>query len=133
MSILALIYKVKIAIKKKVTVKIFLNLIRLGDVLTGHQFHNSSALSTWIEIMSSPLVTFNFKTFPKHRSTQFSIVMAQIWEMLWRPMVSINYDKKSKRFDFFNFFSNKSYLFCLKLSSTLKMLSLEVFHVDIAQ
>ena len=91
------------------------------------------SLYIWTDIMSSPLVTFDFKTFPKHRSTQFSIVMAQIWEMLWRPMVSINYDKKSKRFDFFNFFSNKSYLFCLKLSSTLKMLSLEVFHVDIAQ
>ena len=30
-----------------------------------------SAISTRFEITSSPLVTFNFKTFPKHRQTQF--------------------------------------------------------------
>ena len=44
-----------------------LTLIRLRGVLTGHQLHNPSVISMWVKIMSSPLVTFNFKTFPKHK------------------------------------------------------------------
>ena len=86
-----------------------------------------SAISTWFEIMSSPLVTFNFKTFPKHRRTQFLNFLAQIWETgVWRQEVSINFEKKKNKFDFFNFSWNKSYFFCLKLNSMWKMLSFEV-------
>ena len=48
-------------------------------------------------------------------------------------MVRIGFDKKSEKFDFFNFFSNKSYFFCVKLNSMRKMLSFEVLHVEIAQ
>ena len=93
-----------------------------------------SAISTWFEIMSSPLVTFNFKTFPKHRRTQFLNFLAQIWETrVWRQEVSADFEKKMKKFDFFNFSWNKSYFFCLKLNSMWKMLSLEVLHVEIAQ
>ena len=41
--------------------------------------------------------------------------------------------KKSEKFDFFNFSSNKSYFFYVKLNSMWKMLSFEVLHVEIAQ
>ena len=84
--------------------------------------------------MSSPLVTFNFKTFPKHRRSQFLNFLVQIWETrVWRQEVSVDFEKKMKKFDFFNFSWNKSYFFCLKLNSMWKMLSLEVLHVEIAQ
>ena len=77
---------------------ILLTLIRLRGVLTGHQHHNSSAISTWTEIMSSPLVTFNFKMFPKHRLTQISNFLAQIRETRGRrQMVSIDFDKKIEK------------------------------------
>ena len=55
-----------------------LTLIRLRGVLRGHQLHNPSVISMWVKITSSPLVTFNFKTFPKHRQTQFLNFLAQI-------------------------------------------------------
>ena len=48
-------------------------------------------------------------------------------------MVSIGFEKKSKKFDFFKKFSNKSYFFSVKLNSMRKMLSFEVLHVEIAQ
>ena len=84
--------------------------------------------------MSSPLVTFNFKTFPKHRQTQFLNFLAQIWETgIWRQEVSIDFEKKKKKFDFFNFSWNKSNFFCLKFNSMWKMLSLDILHVEIAQ
>ena len=93
-----------------------------------------SAISTRFEITSSPLVTFNFKTFPKHRRTQFLNFLAQIWETpVWRQEVSVDFEKKNWKNDFFNFSWNKSYFFCLKLNSMWKMLSLEVLHVEIAQ
>ena len=38
----------------------------------------SPAISSWIELLSSPLVIFNFKTFPKHRTTKFLNFFAQI-------------------------------------------------------
>ena len=60
--------------------------------------------------------------------------MAQIWETrVWRQVVSIDFEKKIEKLDFFNFSSYKSYFFCLKLNSMWKMLSLEVLHVEIAQ
>ena len=83
----------------------FLTLIRLRGVLTGHQHHNSSAISTWTEIMSSPLVTFNFKMFPKHRLTQISIFLAQSSETHGgRQIVSINLDRKIEKIWFLKFF-----------------------------
>ena len=53
--------------------------MRLRGVLRGHQLNKLSTIFTWIEIMSSPLVNFNFKTFPKHRLLQSSIFFAQIF------------------------------------------------------
>ena len=41
--------------------------------------------------------------------------------------------KKSKEFNFFKFFSNISYFFCLKLNSMWKMRFFEALHVEIAQ
>ena len=38
-----------------------------GGVAATPPSRYASAISTPLEIMSSPLVTFNFKTFPKHR------------------------------------------------------------------
>ena len=48
-------------------------------------------------------------------------------------MVSIGFEKKIGKFDFFKKFSNKSYFFSVKLNSMRKMLSFEVLHVEIAQ
>ena len=60
--------------------------------------------------------------------------MAQLWKTrVRRQVVSIDFDKKREKIWFFNFSSNKSYFFCLKLNSMWKMLSLEVLHVEIAQ
>ena len=93
-----------------------------------------SAISKWIEIMSSPLVTFNFKMFPKHRLTQISNFLAQIRKTPGRrQVVSINFDKKIEKNWFFQFFFKQIIYFCLKLNSMWKMLSLEVLHVEIAQ
>ena len=90
----------------------FLTLIRLRGVLTGHQRHNLSLISTWIEIMSSPLVTFNFKMFPKHRLTQISNFLVQIWKTRGRrQVVSIDFDKKKLKIWFFNFFFQTNYIF----------------------
>ena len=92
-----------------------------------------SAISSWIEIMSSTLVTFNFKTFQKQGSTQFLNFFAKIWEMCnWRQLLSIDYDKEMENFDYFNFYSNKSYIVCFNLNSICKILSFEVLHVEIA-
>ena len=48
-------------------------------------------------------------------------------------MVSIGFEKKLEKFDFFKYFSNKSYFFSVKLNSVRKILSFEVLHVEIAQ
>ena len=72
--------------------------------------------------MSSPLVTFIFKTFPKNRATQFWNFFSQIWKICNRiQLVRKIFEKKILKFDFFAFFSNKSYFFCLKLNSMWKM------------
>ena len=93
-----------------------------------------SALSTWFEIMSSPLVTFNFKMFPKHRLTQISNFLAQIRETRGqRQVVSIDFDKKIEKIWFFQFFFKQIIYFCLKLNSMWKMRFFEVLHVEIAQ
>ena len=90
----------------------FLTLIRLRGVLTGHQRHNLSLISTWIEIMSSPLVTFNFKMFPKHRLTQISNFLAQIRETGGRrQVVSIDFDKKIKKYLISSFFLQTNHTF----------------------
>ena len=41
-------------------------------------FTSSHTVKSLIEIMSSPLKTFNFKNFPKQRQTQFLNFLAQI-------------------------------------------------------
>ena len=77
-----------------------------------------SIISCCSEIMSSPLVTFNVKTLPKHRRSQFLNFLAQIWETrVWRQEVSFDFEKKNFKNDFSNFYWNKSYFFCLKLNS----------------
>ena len=82
-----------------------LTLIRLGGGTGSHHWIYPSAISRWFEIMRSPLVTFDFKTLPKHRQTPFFNFLAQIWEMcIWRQVVSIDFDKKLEKFDFFQFF-----------------------------
>ena len=102
-------------------VKQDLTLIRLRGVLTGHQHHNLSAISTWIEIMSSPLVTFNFKMFPKHRLTQISNFLAQIRETRsQRQVVSIDFDKKIEKIWFFQFFFKQIILFLFEIEFYVK-------------
>ena len=49
----------------------YFNPNRAGGVAPTPLGRYASAISRPFEIMSSPLVTFNFKTFPKHRQTQF--------------------------------------------------------------
>ena len=98
-----------------------LTLIRLRGVLTGHQLHNSFAISTWIEIMRSPLVTFNFKAFPKHMLTQIWKFLAQIWEMLGqRQTVSIDLDKKIEKIWFFQLFFKQIILFLFEIEFCVK-------------
>ena len=80
-----------------------------------------SAISTWFEIMSSPLVTFNFKTFPKHRRTQFLNFLAQIWEMrVWRQEVSIDFEKKKEKIWIFQFFLKQMILFLFEIEFYVK-------------
>ena len=93
-----------------------------------------SAISTQFEITSSPLVTFIFKTFPKNRATQFWKFLPQIWKICNRSqLVSINFEKKLKKFEFFAFFSNESYFFLFENEFYVKNAFFEVLHVDIAQ
>ena len=83
----------------------FLILICLGSGTRYHHWRYLSAISKWFEIMSSYLVTFNFKTFQSYRQTQFWNFLAQIWEIgWWRQVVSINFDKKIGKIWFFQFF-----------------------------
>ena len=64
-----------------------------------------SNVSTWFEIMSSPLVTYIFKTFPKDRATQFWKLLPQIWKNCnQRQLVSINFEKYWKNLIFCFFF-----------------------------
>ena len=68
--------------------------------------------------MSSPLVTFSFKTFPKHRQTQFWIFMAHLWEMCrWRQLVSIDFDKKIRKNRLSQFFFKGKVLTLIRLTS----------------
>ena len=74
----------------------------------GLLFHLSRYWSTisWFEIMSSPLVTFIFKTLPKHRATQFWNFLPEILKICnQRQLVSINFEKKkSNKIWFFQIF-----------------------------
>ena len=64
--------------------------------------------------MSSALVTFNFKTFPKHRRTQFLHFLAQSWETRVRSQeVSVDFEKKLKN-QIFLFFSKSVLTSCLQ-------------------
>ena len=67
--------------------------------------------------MSSPLVTFIFKTFPKQRITQFWNFLPEIWKVCnQRQLVSIDFEKKIKKIKFLNFFFSKIFLTsCLRL------------------
>ena len=80
-----------------------------------------SAISTRFEITSSPLVTFNFKTFPKHRRTQFLNFLAQIWETrVWRQEVSVDFEKKNLKIWFFQFFLKQIILFLFEIEFYVK-------------
>ena len=80
-----------------------------------------SAISTWFEIMSSPLVTFNFKTFPKHMRTQFLNFLSQIWETgVWRQEVSVDFEKKNEKIWFFQFFLKQIILFLFEIEFYVK-------------
>ena len=80
-----------------------------------------SAISTRFEITSFPLVTFNFKTFPKHRRTQFLNFLAQIWETgVWRQEVSIDFEKKNEKIWFFQFFLKQIILFLFEIEFYVK-------------
>ena len=71
-----------------------------------------STISTQFEIRSSPLVTFNFKTLPKHRLTQFWNFLAQIWEKCdRRQVVRIGFDKKIGKIWFFSIFFQINHTF----------------------
>ena len=71
-----------------------------------------STISTQFEIMSSSLVTFNFKTFPKHRQTQFLNFLVQIWETrVWRQEVSIDFEKKKWKSLIFSIFLETNHTF----------------------
>ena len=95
-----------------------LTLIRLGGGTRSHHLRYLFTISKWFEIMSSLLVTFNFRTFPEHRSTQFSNFLAQIWKFCnWRQQVNIDFHKK--KLDFYNFSSKKSY-FLLEIEFYMK-------------
>ena len=87
-----------------------------------------SVVSTWFEIMSSPFMTFTFKTFPKHRATQF-------WDFLPERLKSwsVSILKRYQKIWFFLTFSNKLFLFCLKLNFMWEMLSFELLHIEIIQ
>ena len=81
-----------------------------------------STVSMWFEIMSSPLMTFIFKTFPKHRAIQSWNFLPEIWKLCnLRQLESIDFQNKTKKCDFSTFFKNKSFFFCLKLNSMWKM------------
>ena len=73
-------------------------------------------------------MTFTFKTFPKHRATQF-------WNFLPERLKSwsVSILKRYQKIWFFLTFSNKLFLFCLKLNSMWKMLSFELWHIEIVQ
>ena len=59
------------ALVKKVALVVDINPSQCGGAPRAPPSRYRSAISTRFEITSSPLVTFNFKTFPKHRQTQF--------------------------------------------------------------
>ena len=85
-----------------------------------------SIISCCSEIMSSPLVTFNLKTFPKHRATQFVNEFAQIWKILRLKTTCKHkfWQIKGKNLIFKFFFLTHNFFFCLKLNSIGKMLFL---------
>ena len=93
-----------------------------------------SAISTRFEITSSPLVTFNFKSFPKHRPTQFLNFLAKIWETgVWRQEVSTNFEKKKEKIWFFQFFLKQIILFLFEIEFYVKNAFFRGLHVEIAQ
>ena len=67
-----------------------------------------SAVSTWFKIMSYPLVTFIFKTFPKHRKTRFWNFLPEIWKIQKSAWIL---KKKIEKIDFFFFFFQKNIVF----------------------
>ena len=96
--------------------KVPLTLIRLGGGTRSHHWRYPSTISNWFEIMSSLLVTFNFKAFPEHRSTQFSNFFAQIWKFCnWRQQVSIDFHTKKRKIQFLQFFFKEIIRFLLEI------------------
>ena len=94
-----------------------------------------SVISKWFEVTSSPMwCILKSKPFQSIDKLSFEI----FWHKCEKNAIKDKWSelvltKKSEKFDFFQFFSNKSYFFCVKLNSMIKMLSFEVLHVEIAQ
>ena len=98
-----------------------LTLIRLGCGTRSHHWRYLFTISKWFEIMSSLLVTFNFRTFPEHRLTQFSNFFAQIGKFCnFRQKVSIDFHTKKEKLDFFQFFLKEIILFLLEFEFYVK-------------
>ena len=98
-----------------------LTLVSVGGAPQAPPSRYRSAISTWFEIMSSPLVTFNFKMFPKHSWTQFLNFLAQIWEIrVRRQEVSIDFEKKNEKIWFFQFFLKQIILFLFEIEFYMK-------------
>ena len=94
----------------------------------------SSTISSLLKVACSYLVTFHFKPSNKSWKSHFWNFFHQLQKnCCWSQLVSIIFDQKTEKINFFHFFFNKSYFFCPKLNSTWKMHSFDVFIVDIAQ
>ena len=94
----------------------------------------SSAISSSFMVTCSYLVTFQFKPSNKSWKSHFWNFFRQLWKKCrWNQLVRIIFDKKTEKTYFFEFFWNKKYFSWQNLNSTWKMLSFEVYIVDVAQ
>ena len=94
----------------------------------------SSAISSSFKVTCSYLVTFQFKPSNKSWKSHFWNFFRQLWKKCrWNQLVRIIFDKKMEKTYFFEFFWNKKYFSWQNLNSTWKMLSFEVYIVDVAQ
>ena len=89
-----------------------LTLIRLGGGWRSHHWRYPSTISKWLDIMSSLLVTFIFKTYQKHRRTQFSNLFCTNMKNLQLKTTGQHwFSQNKKEIWFFQFFFKQIILF----------------------
>ena len=99
-----------------------LTLIRLGGGTRSHHWRYPFTISKWFQRMISLLVTMKFRTFPEHRSTQFSNFFAQVWKFCnFSQQDSIDFQKKKKKKNrVFSIFLERNHTFLLEFECYVK-------------